>query len=202
MIKLLHKYSHLEVQSLHGLGKEEAMNITVYLGASFGTDPELKAAVKELGTWIAESGNRLVYGGSDEGLMGVLADSVMDAGGPVTGVETQFFIDEGVGHDHLTELIVTDGMPARKCKMKELGDAFIAFPGGTGTLEEISEVLSDSALKFLTAPCIIYNLNGYYDGLKELLHHMLEMGMSTEEKQRNVHFASNLEEIKEIIRQK
>lgn len=202
MIKLLHKYSHLEVQSLHGLGKEEAMNITVYLGASFGTDPELKAAVKELGTWIAESGNRLVYGGSDEGLMGVLADSVMDAGGPVTGVETQFFIDEGVGHDHLTELIVTDGMPARKCKMKELGDAFIAFPGGTGTLEEISEVLSDSALKFLTAPCIIYNLNGYYDGLKELLHHMLEMGMSTEEKQRNVHFASTLEEIKEIIRQK
>lgn len=202
MIKLLHKYSHLEVQSLHGLGKEEAMNITVYLGASFGTDPELKAAVKELGTWIAESGNRLVYGGSDEGLMGVLADSVMDAGGPVTGVETQFFIDEGVGHDHLTELIVTDGMPARKCKMKELGDAFIAFPGGTGTLEEISEVLSDSALKFLTAPCIIYNLNGYYDGLKELLHHMLEMGMSTEEKQRNVHFASNLEEIKEIIGQK
>lgn len=178
------------------------MNITVYLGASFGTDPELKAAVMELGTWIAESGNRLVYGGSDEGLMGVLADSVMDAGGPVTGVETQFFIDEGVGHDHLTELIVTDGMPARKCKMKELGDAFIAFPGGTGTLEEISEVLSDSALKFLTAPCIIYNLNGYYDGLKELLHHMLEMGMSTEEKQRNVHFASNLEEIKEIIRQK
>lgn len=202
MIKLLHKYSHLEVQSLHGLGKEEAMNITVYLGASFGTDPELKAAVMELGTWIAESGNRLVYGGSDEGLMGVLADSVMDAGGPVTGVETQFFIDEGVGHDHLTELIVTDGMPARKCKMKELGDAFIAFPGGTGTLEEISEVLSDSALKFLTAPCIIYNLNGYYDGLKELLHHMLEMGMSTEEKQRNVHFASTLEEIKEIIRQK
>lgn len=202
MIKLLHKYSHLEVQSLHGLGKEEAMNITVYLGASFGTDPELKAAVMELGTWIAESGNRLIYGGSDEGLMGVLADSVMDAGGPVTGVETQFFIDEGVGHDHLTELIVTDGMPARKCKMKELGDAFIAFPGGTGTLEEISEVLSDSALKFLTAPCIIYNLNGYYDGLKELLHHMLEMGMSTEEKQRNVHFASTLEEIKEIIRQK
>ncbi len=202
MIKLLHKYSHHEVQSLHGLGKEEAMNITVYLGASFGTDPELKAAVKELGTWIAESGNRLVYGGSDEGLMGVLADSVMDAGGPVTGVETQFFIDEGVGHDHLTELIVTDGMPARKCKMKELGDAFIAFPGGTGTLEEISEVLSDSALKFLTAPCIIYNLNGYYDSLKELLHHMLEMGMSTEEKQRNVHFASNLEEIKEIIEQK
>lgn len=202
MIKLLHKYSHLEVQSLHGLGKEEAMNITVYLGASFGTDPELKAAVMELGTWIAESGNRLVYGGSDEGLMGVLADSVMDAGGPVTGVETQFFIDEGVGHDHLTELIVTDGMPARKCKMKELGDAFIAFPGGTGTLEEISEVLSDSALKFLTAPCIIYNLNGYYDGLKELLHHMLEMGMSTEEKQRNVHFASTLEEIKEIIEQK
>ena len=199
MIKLVHKYSHLEVQSPRGLGKEEAMNITVYLGASFGTDPALKAAVKELGTWIAESGNRLVYGGSDEGLMGVLADSVMDAGGPVTGVETQFFIDEGVGHDHLTELIVTDGMPARKCKMKELGDAFIAFPGGTGTLEEISEVLSDSALKFLTAPCIIYNLNGYYDALKELLHHMLEMGMSTEEKQRNVHFASNLEEIKKII---
>lgn len=115
------------------------MNITVYLGANEGNDPSLRKAVQELGTWIGASGNALVYGGSKTGLMGEIAKSVLDAGGNVTGVEPQFFMDEGFQYDGLTELIVTKDMSERKNKMIELGDAFIAFPGGTGTLEEIAE---------------------------------------------------------------
>ena len=176
------------------------MNITVYLGAFEGKDPILKTAVRELGTWIGESGNTLVYGGSKTGLMGEVAHSALKAGGKVIGVEPQMFIDEDFQLDGLTELIVTKDIVERRTKMIELGDAFIAFPGGTGTLEEISEVMSKVSLKQLDAPCILYNLNGYYDSLKALLDHMIETGLSTEERQRGIYFARDLEEIKALVK--
>lgn len=176
------------------------MNITVYLGANEGKDPSLKTAVRELGTWIGESGNRLIYGGSKSGLMGELAESVLQAGGEVIGVEPQFFIDMEYQYDEITELIVTKDMTERKTKMIELGDVFIAFPGGTGTLEEIAEVMSKVSLKHLTAPCILYNLNDYYDGLQTLLRHMTEMGLSSPERQEGIYFAKDLSEIREIIK--
>ena len=175
------------------------MNITVYLGANEGNDPALKKAVRELGTWIGTSGNTLVYGGSKSGLMGELAESVLQAGGKVIGVEPQFFIDAGFVYDEITELITTKDMSERKAKMIELGDVFIAFPGGTGTLEEITEVMSKVSLKHLDAPCILYNLNGYYDSLKQLLDHMIEMDLSSEEKQEGIYFAEDLEEIQRIL---
>ena len=175
------------------------MNITVYLGAFEGNDPALAEAVRELGTWIGQSGNSLVYGGSGSGLMGEIAESVLKAGGQATGVEPQFFMDAGFQYNGLTELIVTKDMAERKSKMIELGDAFIAFPGGTGTLEEIAEVMSKVSLKHLNAPCILYNLNGYYDSLKKLLAHMIEMGLSSEERQEGIYFADSLEQIKDIL---
>ena len=175
------------------------MNITVYLGANEGNDPSLRKEVRELGTWIGESGNRLVYGGSKSGLMGEIAESVLQAGGEVTGVEPQFFIDMEYQYDAITELIVTKDMTERKTKMIELGDVFIAFPGGTGTLEEIAEVMSKVSLKHLEAPCILYNLNGYYDSLKALLDKMIEKGLSTPQRQRGIRFAANLEEITTIL---
>lgn len=176
------------------------MNITVYLGANEGNDPSLRSAVQELGTWIGASGNALIYGGSKSGLMGAIADSVLNAGGEVTGVEPQFFIDSEIQHDGLTKLIVTKDMTERKAKMIELGDAFIAFPGGTGTLEEISEVMSQVSLKHLNAPCILYNLDGYYDSLKALLDHMIEKGLSSRERQEGIYFVESLEDIKRILR--
>lgn len=176
------------------------MNITVYLGANEGKDPSLKTAVRELGTWIGESGSRLIYGGSKSGLMGELAESVLQAGGEVIGVEPQFFIDMEYQYDEITELIVTKDMTERKMKMIELGDVFIAFPGGTGTLEEIAEVMSKVSLKHLAAPCILYNLNDYYDGLQTLLRHMTEMGLSSPERQEGIYFAKDLSEIREIIK--
>lgn len=175
------------------------MNITVYLGANERNDPFLKEAVRELGAWIGTNGNTLVYGGSKSGLMGELAESVLQAGGKVIGVEPQFFIDAGFVYDEITELITTKDMSERKAKMIELGDVFIAFPGGTGTLEEITEVMSKVSLKHLDAPCILYNLNGYYDSLKQLLEHMIEMDLSSEEKQEGIYFAEDLEEIQRIL---
>ena len=175
------------------------MNITVYLGSNEGKDPNLKTAVRELGTWIGESGHSLVYGGSKCGLMGELAESVLMAGGKVTGVEPKFFIDMGFDYPEITELIITPNMLERKEKMIELGDAFIAFPGGTGTLEEISEVIARVCLGKMSAPCIIYNLNGYYDSLKELLSNMIRMELSTKERQKGIYFVRGLEEIKAII---
>ena len=114
------------------------MNITVYLGAKEGTDPELKKAVQKLGEW-----------------MGAIADSVLEAHGEVIGVEPEFFIKDEFQHEGLTKLIVTKDMFERKSKMIELGDVFIAFPGGTGTLEEITEVMSKVSLRHLNAPCIL-----------------------------------------------
>lgn len=175
------------------------MNITVYLGANEGNDPALRKAVQELGTWIGASGNALVYGGSKSGLMGAIADSVLSAGGEVTGVEPQFFIENEFQHDGLTKLIVTKDMSERKNKMIELGDAFIAFPGGTGTLEEITEIMSKVSLKQLDVPCILYNLNGFYRDLKALLNHMIEMGLSSKERQEGIYFAESLEQIERII---
>lgn len=176
------------------------MRITVYLGANEGNDPALRKAVEELGEWIGASGNALVYGGSKSGLMGAIADSVLSAGGEATGVEPQFFIENEFQHDGLTKLIVTKDMSERKNKMIELGDAFVAFPGGTGTLEEIAEVMSKVSLKQLDAPCILYNLNGYYDDLKALLNRMIEKGLSSKERQEGIYFAENLDDIKQILK--
>ena len=156
------------------------MNITVYLGANEGNDPLLRKAVEELGAWIGSSGNALVYGGSKSGLMGAIADSVLRSGGEVTGVEPQFFIENEFQHEGLTRLIVTEDMSER-------------------TLEEIAEVLSKVSLKHLSAPCILYNLDGYYNDLKALLHRMIEKGLSSEERQAGIYFAENLDEIKRIL---
>lgn len=171
------------------------MNITVYLGANKGNDDKFRVAIEELGSFIGKRGDTLIYGGSKTGLMGILADSVLASGGKVIGVEPQMFIESEFQHDGITELIVTKDMPERKAKMIELGDAFIAFPGGTGTLEEISEIMSLVSLKLIDSPCILYNLDGYYDGLKELLNTMISYGLSSKDRQDGIIFANNISEI-------
>lgn len=176
------------------------MNITVYLGANPGKNPKLAQKVSELGSFIAKSNNTLVYGGSKSGLMGTLAMSALNCGGKVIGVEPRFFIEEEFQLETLTQLIVTETMDERKAKMIELGDAFIAFPGGTGTLEEISQIMSMVSLGHLNAPCILYNLGGYYDCLKALLEKMIDEGLSTEKRQEGIYFANDLGEIETILK--
>ncbi len=175
------------------------MNIAVYLGANKGNDPIFEEKIVELGTWIGKSGHTLIYGGSKTGLMGLIAESVLSNGGKAIGVEPLFFIEKEAQYEGLTKLYVTKDMAERKSKMIELSDAFIAFPGGSGTLEEISEVISKVSLGQLDSPCIIYNVNGYYDGLKTFFGTMLKCGFSTEERLKNLHFVASLNEIETII---
>ena len=175
------------------------MNITVYLGANPGNDPALKTAVRELGTWIGQSGNALVYGGSKAGLMGELAESVLDAGGEVTGVEPQFFIDDGFLHEGITKTIPTATMAERRLLMMEMGDAFIALPGGIGTLDEISEVIVMAALGKHQKPCILYNKNGYYNLLRGMFDQMTEFDFMTKEARGRVIFADTLEDIRRAV---
>ena len=175
------------------------MNITVYLGAYEGNDPKFKRAVTDFGSWIGNQRHTLIYGGSKSGLMGLLATSALAAGGKVIGVEPRFFIDAELQLDTLTQLIVTETMAERKAKMIELGDAFVAFPGGTGTLEEITEVMSQVSLKQSDAPCILYDLNGYYEGLRTLLARMIDEGLSSLARQSGIYFARDLAEIKALL---
>lgn len=175
------------------------MRICVYLGASMGKRPLYENKARELGNMIGSTGNELVYGGSRVGLMGVLAEAVLQSGGKVTGVEPQFFIDSCVQHEGLTRLIATRDMAERKQTMIRLSDAFIAFPGGTGTLEEISEVISLNALDRIQRPYVFYNLDHYYDPLLAMFDRMADEGFVTPEKRRNIQAAEDLAGIRAAL---
>ena len=178
------------------------MNIVVYLGARPGKNPLFREKAWELGAWIAGQGHRLVYGGSAIGLMGELADAALSAGGEVTGVEPRFFVDAVLQHQGVQDLIVVETMQERKQKMISLGDAFIAFPGGTGTLEEISEIISMTCLGLIDKPCIIYNIDGYYNILADYLDQMVAEGFMTPENRRKILFAGGTAELEPVLRQR
>jgi uncharacterized protein (TIGR00730 family) len=177
------------------------MNIVVYLGARTGKNPLFREKARELGAWIAGQGHRLVYGGSAIGLMGELADAALSEGGEVTGVEPRFFVDAVLQHQGVQDLIVVETMQERKQKMISLGDAFIAFPGGTGTLEELSEIISMTCLGLTDKPCIIYNINGYYNILADYLDQMVAEGFMTPENRGKIFFAEGTADLESILRQ-
>lgn len=171
------------------------MNITVYLGANPGNRPEYARYAYELGRWIAIHGHTLVYGGSRTGLMGKLADGALEQGGRVIGVEPRFFMEKELQHQGLTELIVTENMAQRKKKMLELGDLFLAFPGGIGTLEEISEIMSLNKLDMVPKPFAFLDYEGYWQPMKALLDRMAEEGFVWKEWVERVPFIRDLEEL-------
>lgn len=177
------------------------MNITVFLGANEGNDPLYREKAFSLGEWIGRNGHTLIYGGSRSGLMGVVADGALGEGAKVIGVEPQFFIDQVLQHEGITQLISVPDMAERKKKLTQLGDAFIAFPGGTGTLEEIAETISAGRLGHIDKVSICYNINHFYDPLKELFRRMIREGFLEEECSRHIYFAETLEEIGEILKQ-
>ena len=175
------------------------MNIPVYLGSAHGNDPKYKNEVVRLGNWIGKAGHRLIYGGSRIGLMGELAEAVLTAGGEVIGVEPDFFVNSCLQHHGITRLIVTKTMAERKARMIELGDVFIAFPGGTGTLEEISEVMSQVRLGHNERPCIVLNLDGYYEPLRHMLDHMVLEGFLDKKSREKFIFAPDTESIAQFL---
>jgi len=151
-------------------------SVCVFCGASTGADPAYREAAVALGQAIARRGLTLVYGGSSVGLMGAVADAAMAAGGEVIGVMPQSLIDAEIGHKGLPRLEVVDGMHARKARMAELSDAFIALPGGLGTLEELFEVWTWGQLGYHAKPLGLLDVNGFYEKLGGFLDHIVEEG--------------------------
>ncbi|MFU2014327.1 TIGR00730 family Rossman fold protein [Peribacillus butanolivorans] len=146
--------------------------LAVFCGSSKGASNVYLEAAKKLGKELAKRNITLVYGGACVGIMGAVADSVLEAGGKVIGVMPSFLEKREISHKNLTELIVVDSMHERKAKMAELSDGFIALPGGPGTLEEFFEIFTWAQLGLHHKPCGLLNINHYYDPLVALFNHM------------------------------
>ncbi|WP_160133720.1 TIGR00730 family Rossman fold protein [Halococcus salsus] len=147
--------------------------LCVYCGSSIGARPAYRDAATELGRTLADRGIGLVYGGGDVGLMGAVADATLDAGGEAHGVIPASLVDAEVAHDGLTELDVVDSMHARKQRMVDLADGFVALPGGFGTLEELTEVLTWTQLGLHDNPCGLLNVADYYADLAAFFDHQV-----------------------------
>ena len=162
------------------------MHITVYLDRLKGTNPALVHTLHELGTWMGQKGHTLIYDSTKTGLTEELVADVLAAGGTVIDIAPQFSTNaepqDSPKHKHKERVI-------------EVGGAFIAFPGDSGSVVDVIEADFHVHL----TPCILYNPNGYYDYLIRLLRHMVEMGVSTKERQAGVHFVETLEEIQQIL---
>jgi uncharacterized protein (TIGR00730 family) len=148
--------------------------ICIYCGSSPGSDPAYMESARTIGERIAAQGHTLVYGGGHVGLMGAAADAALKGGGEVIGVIPQDLLEKEVGHGAVTELIAVNSMHERKMKMASLSDCFIALPGGIGTLEEITEVLTWNQLGFHAKACGLLNVNGFFDSLLNMLDEMVE----------------------------
>ncbi len=168
------------------------MKIAVYLGSSYGSQRIFADGAKQLGRLIGEHGDTLVYGGASVGLMNELAQSALDHGAAVIGVMPRFMIDVNKQRNDLNELIVCKTMSERRNQMKELADGYIALPGGPGTLDEISEIISDSRLHLVQGRIALLSLNGYYAPLKKQFDDMVSNGFM--EPMDNLRFARTVQE--------
>jgi uncharacterized protein (TIGR00730 family) len=149
-------------------------SVCVYCGSSPGAAPEYADAARAVGRGLAERGLRLVYGGGQVGLMGVVADACIDAGGQVTGVIPDFLHRREIAHGRVQDMRIVSSMHERKQIMADEADAFLALPGGIGTMEELFEVWTWSQLGRHLKPVAVLNVKGYYDGLLAFLDRMAE----------------------------
>ncbi len=152
-----------------------SVRVAVFMGSSPGLPAHREVAVA-VGRAIAEAGHGVVYGGAHVGLMGLLADAAMTAGGEVVGVLPQNLVAREVGHEGLTRLELVDTMHERKARMVELADAFVALPGGVGTLDEVVEALSWAHLSLHAKPVAVYDVDGFWQPFLDLLDGMVEGG--------------------------
>lgn len=150
--------------------------ITVYCGSNKGKNPAFAEGAKALAKEMIKRDMALVYGAGNVGLMGVIADAMLEAGKEVFGIIPQKLVDIEVAHRGCTELTVVETMRDRKWLMAEKGDGFIAMPGGIGTFEELFEIMTLNQLAYIKKPLALYNVNGYYDGLIAFLAHASEQG--------------------------
>lgn len=174
--------------------------VTVFTGASEGTDARLGEAVAQLATHLADHGIAIAYGGGNVGLMGRVADTTLAAGGRVTGVIPQHLVDHELAHPGLTELQVVETMHQRKQRMAELGDAFVALPGGIGTLEELFEAWTWQQLGIHAKPVALYDVDGFWQPLLAMVDSMVDKGFLDSRFRDSLVVASTPEELLERLR--
>lgn len=175
------------------------MNIAVYCGASKGNNPVYQQAAIKLGKWIARNNNTLIYGGGKAGLMGILADSVLENSGRVIGIIPTFLQERELAHPNISEMRVVESMSERKAEMLSLSDACLALPGGPGTLEEITEVVSWARVGQNNNPCVFFNENDYYEPIKNFYDQMVSSDFLSIADRKKILFSNSLTEIDHFI---
>ena len=174
--------------------------ICVFCGSSMGLRAEYKAVAEELGIFLAENNFGLVYGGANVGLMKALADTMLERKAEVIGVMPKHLVEKEVAHMDLTEMIIVDTMAERKDQMVKLSDGFIALPGGFGTLDELSEILTFNQLRISDKPLGILNLAGYFDHLLKFYDHAVQEGFVRAEHRDNLIVSENIVELMDRMR--
>ena len=162
-------------------------SICVFCGSHDGAREGYRVEAARLGRTLVERNLALIYGGASVGLMGAVADAVINAGGRAVGVIPQFLIDMEIAHTGLADLHIVDSMHERKALMAQLSDGFIALPGGIGTLEELFEVMTFAQLQFHQKPCGLLNVEGYYDKLIDFLNNAETQGFVSSAQTRYLH---------------
>ena len=175
-------------------------SIAVFCGSMSGTRESYANAARALGGLLAASNTNLIYGGGKVGLMGILADAVMEHGGKVIGIIPEKLMNMEVGHQGITELIVVKDMHERKAMMNDLSDGFICLPGGIGTLEEIFEVFTWSRIGYHNKPCGLINVDGFYDPLRQMMEHTVAEGFLSDANARDLLFDADAAKLIERMR--
>jgi uncharacterized protein (TIGR00730 family) len=173
--------------------------LAVYCGSAIGSRPEFAECARQTAKVMVDSGVELVYGGGKLGLMGLIADSVLDLGGQVYGVIPQALVDIEVAHPNVTELYTVETMHERKAKMTDLADAFLALPGGIGTLDELFEAWSWNALGYHKKPFCLLNVDGYWDGLIDFIDHATASGFMSARRRKQLRVAKTPGEALELL---
>lgn len=168
--------------------------LCVYCGSSDSIDPDIKEAAMHLGEKIANHGIELVYGGSSLGIMGAIANSVMEHGGCVTGVIPTGLFKKEVAHQGITRLITVRNMHERKSTMADLADAFLALPGGFGTLEELFEIITWNQIGIFSKPVALFNHKGFYNPLIQMIKNASDSGFISRKNRELLQVAETLEQ--------
>jgi hypothetical protein len=174
-------------------------SLAVYCGSASGSEPVFADATCSTAETMVNHGVDLVYGGGRLGLMGLIADTVLQLGGQVYGVIPQALVDIEVAHPGLTEMHIVANMHERKAKMTDLADAFLALPGGIGTLDELFEAWSWNALGYHKKPLCLLNVDGYWDGLITFINHATESGFLSRRRQQQLLVATSPEEALHLL---
>ena len=169
------------------------MKVCVFCGSSMGNDPRYQDAAAQLGEVLAQHDCTLYYGGANVGLMKIIADKMLEKGKRVVGIIPKLITDMEIAHEGVTEMIVVDSMSERKLMLINESDAFIAMPGGFGTLDEIFEITVQNQLRISDKPVALYNTLNYYDSMLQFIDHAVSQGFIRKEHRDNIIVSDNPE---------